>query len=327
MRRMKRCFVILACIVLTIVVLSCGLLARRRALRQQSIAHPAPATQSGVHTLQHGSYLRTYYLHVPPSLPTNRSVPLVLAFHGGGGQGKSTEGLTGFSKIADQQGFIVVYPDGVNRQWRDQRESTAVDKAVDDVGFASALIDQLSQTFQIDPNRIYSTGISNGAGFSYRLACELSGKIAAIGPVAGAMGVQAASLCKPTHPVAVIDFHGTADPIIHYTGGVVTVGKNASLLLSTPDTVARWRQIDGCPPPGSAQGLPRSNTSDTTTVDRQLTGPCASGTAVDAYTINGGGHTWPGGPQYLPTFVVGKVSHQLIATDLIWDFFVRHPKQ
>ncbi|MBA3944881.1 MAG: esterase [Herpetosiphonaceae bacterium] len=327
MRRMKRCLVILVCIFMTIVVLSCGLLARRRALRQQSIAHPAPATQSGVHTLQHGTYLRTYELHVPPSLPANRPVPLVLVFHGGSGQGKSTEGLTGFNQTADKQGFIVAYPDGVGRRWRDQPELTPDDKAVDDVGFASALIDQISHTFQIAPNRIYSTGISNGAGFSYRLACELSDKIAAIGPVAGAIGVEEVSHCNPPHPVAVIDFHGTADPIIHYTGGVVTMGKNAPTLLSTPDTVARWRQIDGCPPPGPTETLPRINTADTTSVDRQLTGPCRDDTAVDAYTINGGGHTWPSGPQYMPAFVVGKVSRQIIATDLIWDFFSRHPKQ
>ncbi len=294
---------------------------------QQPPSSPSQPLQSGTQTLQHGNYPRSYELHVPPSLPANQPVALVLVFHGGAGSGKSTERLTNFSAMADQQGFVVAYPDGVGRQWHDQPDTTPEAKAIDDVGFISALIDRLSQAFRIDSNRVYATGISNGAGLSYRLACELSGKIAAIGPVAGALGVTEVNQCHPDHAVAVIDFHGTGDPVINYNGGTVKLGKNPPVLLSTPDTIARWRQIDGCPAPGQAQALPHRDAADTTHVERQLSGSCRAGTAVDAYIIAGGGHTWPGGPQYLPERAVGKVNKDINATDLIWNFFAQHPKQ
>ncbi|MBA3945876.1 MAG: esterase [Herpetosiphonaceae bacterium] len=298
-----------------------------QAPQQPPASNPSQPLQSGTQTLQHNNYNRSYELHVPPSLPANQPVALVLVFHGGAGSGKTTERLTNFSAMADKQGFVVVYPDGVGREWHDQPDTTPEAKAIDDVGFVSALIDRLSQAFRIDPNRVYSTGISNGAGLSYRLACELSGKIAAIGPVAGALGVTEAAQCHPDHPVAVIDFHGTGDPIIDYNGGAVKAGRNPPVLLSTPDTVARWRQIDGCPAPGQTQTLAHHDAADTTRLKQQLTGPCKAGTAVNAYTIVDGGHTWPGGSQYLPVARVGRVNKDINATDAIWNFFAQHPRQ
>ncbi|MBA3943734.1 MAG: hypothetical protein H0X37_04140 [Herpetosiphonaceae bacterium] len=291
---------------------------------QPSMVSGQPSMVSGTYSLQHGNYLRTYVLHVPPSLPVGQSVPLVLVFHGAGGSGKSTEGLTNFSAMADQQGFVVAYPDGVGHVWRAKPETTPEDLAVDDLGFTSALIDQLSQAFQIDPNRIFASGISNGAGFSYRLACEMSSRISAIGPVAGAITGTEAAQCHPDHPVAVIDFHGTADPIINYNGGVPSIGKSSAPLLSTPDTVALWRQIDGCPATVQNQAQPHLDPADTTSVDEQSDGPCLAGTAVNAYAIIGGGHTWPGGPQYAPVSSIGKTTHDINATSLIWSFFASH---
>ncbi len=316
MNRTQRLRLVLFYCALIVLAQSCA------SLKQSSL----PAMQNGSHTLQHGTYQRSYYLHVPPSLPPNQPLSLVLVFHGGGGQGKGMEGISGFSALADKQGFIVAYPDGVGHRWRTYPEATPEHKAVDDVGFTSALIDQLSQMFQIAPERIYAAGISNGAAFSFRLACELSSRIAAIGTVAGALSGLEASHCKPDHAVAVIDFHGTADPIIRYDGGVVRGAENAEPLLSTPDTITHWRQIDGCPSVDQRVALPHSTSADTTSVEEQASEACKGGTAVVAYTINDGGHTWPGGPQYLPVVLIGKTNRDIMATDLIWDFFRRHPR-
>src|SRR5262249_8322287 len=132
-------------------------------------------------TIQFGGLQRTYHLHVPPSYTGQKATPLVFVFHGGGGNGEDAGSLTGFSQCSDQKGFLVVYPDGVDQHWNDGRGTTPPEQqGVDDVGFVSALLEQLAQTLYVDPKRVYATGMSNGAIFTQRLGCELSEKIAAI---------------------------------------------------------------------------------------------------------------------------------------------------
>src|SRR5208282_2572641 len=167
-----------------------------------------------------GQQGRTYLLHLPPVYDGKRLLPLVIVLHGGGGNAPGAVRMTGFSEKADKGGFVVVYPNGSGRlktrllTWNSGNCcGYALDNNVDDVGFIRALIDELVKTRSIDPKRVYATGMSNGGMMTYRLGCELSDKIAAIAPVAGALSVEN---CQPTNPVSVIIFHGTADEHVLY---------------------------------------------------------------------------------------------------------------
>ncbi len=277
-------------------------------------------------TLQVGNVQRTYYLHVPASYDAAKPTPLVLAFHGGGGTGKGMVALTGFSTLSDQKGFIVAYPDAIDKHWNDGR---VVNPTVDDVTFVSGLVEHLAGTLNIDRKRVYATGISNGGIFSNKLGCELSGQLAAIGPVAGTLAENDAAHCAPKQPVSVIAFHGTDDPLVPFNGGTVRssdIGGIGGNVLSASDTAAHWAKFDGCTGTPALSDLPDADTRDGTRVQRVTLGSCQGGNEVVLYMITGGGHTWPGGLQYLPALVIGRTSRDIDATQLIWEFFAGHPK-
>jgi len=294
---------------------------------------PTAAVSGGVfltgdsnQTLQVGEVQRTYLLHVPASYDGTKSVPLVLAFHGALGTGLGMSRLTAFSALSDRKGFVVAYPDGLNRQWNDGRPTRLLSlRNADDVQFVSTLVEHLSQTLHIDPKQVYATGISNGAMLSHRLACELSDKIAAIGPVAGTIPQHLAGTCAPQIPVSVIMFHGTEDPLVPFNGGAI-LSDPLSRVLSASDTALHWAKLNGCPIWPQIATEPGANPADGTYIQRGVYGPCPNGSEVVLYTIEGGGHTWPGGVQYLPERIIGKTSRNINATEVIWDFFEQHPK-
>jgi len=176
-------------------------------------------------TIRSGGVERTYHIHLPQAAQSGRTLPLVLVFHGGGGTGMGAARLYGFNQLAEAQGFAVIYPEGRDRRWNDGRGATDGQwlntVLVDDVGFVSALIDHLADTLPIDPRRVYATGMSNGGILSHRLACELSGKIAAIAPVAGTIAAPEAPRCALKAPVSVVEFHGTEDRFVPYGGGEI----------------------------------------------------------------------------------------------------------
>jgi polyhydroxybutyrate depolymerase len=268
---------------------------------------------------------RTYLLHLPPSYDSRKPAPLVLVFHGGRGSGKRVARMTGFSRLADEKGFIVVYPDGLDGHWNDGRPRPG-ESPPDDVAFISTLIDRLGTLLAIDRKRVYATGISNGAIFAQRLGCELPDKIAAIAPVAGTLARDLAGKCRPSQSVSVLMIHGTADAFVPYGGGEVR-GDIGGRVLSVKETAAMWAQANGCVDaapqeqmlaPKSASGLP---------VRRETWGPCKAGTDVVVYTVEGGGHTWPGAPApRAMARVVGPTSQDFDATRVIWEFFELHPK-
>ena len=179
---------------------------------------PQPPPAGEPRTLQAGGVTRRYFLYLPATWHRGRPAPLVLVFHGGGGRASGIAPHTGFSRLAEREGFVVAYPQGLNGRWNDGRGYAATH---DDVGFVRALLDTLGREFGIDPRRVYATGISNGAMFSYRLACDLPGVFAAVAPVAGAMPADLAPACAHTQPVSVLAFQGTADPLMPYAGGGV----------------------------------------------------------------------------------------------------------
>jgi polyhydroxybutyrate depolymerase len=283
-----------------------------------ALAQSTPANQS--RTLRVGDITRTYLLHIPVSLDRSAPAPVVLVLHGAGGRGAGFARHTGFSELADEQGFIAVYPDGIRRRWNDGRTSGL---SQDDVGFIRSLLDTLGAEFAVDTRRIYATGISNGAMFSYRLACDLPDTFAAIAPVAGALPADLASRCTQAEPVAIAAFQGTADRFVPYLGGAVV--QRRGRVLSAEETMAFWARVDGCSLSPTSALEPDRAPDDGTRVRRSDYPGCGKDRELVLYTIEGGGHTWPGGPS-VARLVVGRVSRDIDATPTIWDFFARHPK-
>jgi polyhydroxybutyrate depolymerase len=266
-----------------------------------------------------GNLTRQYLFHAPANLADGKPAPLVLVFHGGGGHDWNMPGFTHFDALADENSFYVAYPDAIDGNWNDGREISQND----DVSFVRALIDDLEKSYPVDSRRIYATGISNGGFFSNRLACDLTDKIAAIASVAATMPETLVPICKPSRPISVLYMQGTDDPLVPIDGGKVGFirGRNRGTCISLNAAAQFWRDHDG----GAHAAYEVSDlpdlVNDGTHVHRQAWTGGKNNTEVVVYTIKGGGHTWPGGPQYLPKLVVGKASQNLDATRTIWAFF------
>jgi len=268
---------------------------------------------------------RSYLVHVPPSYDGSKPFPVVLAFHGGLSRAESLIQESGLNEKADAAGFIAVYPNGTSRYGRLLTWNAgnccgyAVRQNVDDVGFVKALLDDLAGIASIDSKRIYATGYSNGAMMAYRLASELSDRIAAIAPVAGPMGT---ATCKPKRPVPVVHFHGTDDGYAPFAGGRVDFGFSTVNFYSVDHSIRAWVKANVCPEkPVVADEPDRSD--DGMSVERRTYGPGEDGAEVVLMVIKGGGHTWPGRTPPLAQF--GKSTKDISANDLMWDFFQKHP--
>lgn len=287
-------------------------------------AQPLAPGQS-TRTLEVDGQKRSYIVHVPTGYDRTRPAPVVLAFHGAAMNGSMMAWASGLSQKADAAGFLVVYPNGTGRNgvfliWNAGGfRGPGADRWPDDVKFVQELLKDLATVANIDQCRIYATGISNGGMMCYRLAAELSGRIAAIAPVAGTIATDQP---RPERPVSVIHFHGTADTLVPFQGPTESSAKFLHF-QSVPETIRTWAAIDGCPPKPRITELP-DTVDDGTRVRREYYGPGTGGAEVVLYVIDGGGHTWPGHPW--PTALLGKATQDISANDLIWEFFQRHPR-
>jgi polyhydroxybutyrate depolymerase len=201
-------------------------------------------------SFEHAGRERSHLLHAPPQTGS-RPLPLVLAFHGGGGNGRGFQRYAGLDPLADRDGFLVAYPNGTHR-WFDERLLTwnagsccgfASDAAVDDAGFALGVVEDVAAQTAVDRARVYATGHSNGAMMSYRLAAEASDRIAAIAPVAAAPALDA----LPTRPVPVLHVHSVDDPRALFAGGVRESFGRETRHRPVESELARWRERYGCP--------------------------------------------------------------------------------
>jgi polyhydroxybutyrate depolymerase len=234
---------------------------------------------------------RSYRLHAPSSLDTTQLAPLLVVLHGATGNAGRVELRYHWDSLSDRDGFFVVYPQGVHDQW-----NAALDPhATDDVNFLSTLIDHLVRTFSVDPDRVYIAGMSNGGAMTYRIGCALADRIAAIAPVEATNPG-----CRPARPVSMVAVHGLADHQVSFG--------------SAQRSIAAWGDSDGCPA--------NSQTRRTGRVTHSVWAPCAAGTAVELYAVDGSGHEWPGSSPPLPGH--DPPSHDLDATQVIWDFFRQH---
>lgn len=287
-----------------------------------AMATPAHADETG-HILS-GGVTRSYLIHLPPALPAHPG--LILAFHGGGGTAAGMARLTGFDTLADAQHFIVVYPQGLGRHWHDGRVPAA--GRPDDVAFIAALIARLRAQYHVDPARIYATGMSNGAIFSNFLGCRLAGELAAIAPVAGTLAAGMTPPCSPARPLSVLLIDGTADPIVPFAGGDVRNFHHRGVgggVTGGPATARFWMQADGCGGLSAPDNLPPVRPDDPTRLEESHATACPGGIAVRFIAVQGAGHVWPGGTQYLPRFIIGPGSWQMNASAEIVSFFLAHP--
>ena len=239
---------------------------------------------------------------------------------------KLTEGK--FNRIADGDGAIIVYPDGLGRGWNDGRtdlKSKAIAEQVDDIGFLGALPREISSRFPVDTTRVFATGISNGGLMSYRLACDAADVFAAVAPVAANMSVEIAPRCHPAREVSMLVINGTDDPIMPWNGGTIRVLWAArGTVLSTQATADRWIELDRCEPLREIGEVVDQDPGDGTSLVKH-SARCASRADVTLFEIRGGGHTWPDGLPYLGPRIVGRVSRELNASEQIWEFFRQHP--
>lgn len=313
-----------------------------------------PPTEPGKHTCAMPGYDdRDFDLYLPATA-RDGPAPLVLNLHGGGGNKNqadrngcpdgddTSEGC--LSRVIGQDGAIMVAPNGTAgdianvRTWSagggvDEYRcvgEAACDPSIDDVVYFGALLDSLADIVDYDPARVYATGISNGAAMSYRLACDLAGRITAIAPIAGANAAEVHPGCSPAEPVSVLHFHGTEDPCWRYEGGapecptgqpeLIHVSVQGSLVGD--DVQEGFVAKNGCATEPTVTPLPDTEDDDTTSEQLVWSG-CQGGAEVQHIKITGGGHTWPQGWPYLDESTVGRVAQDFSANEMLWAFFQR----
>ncbi|HMM81151.1 MAG TPA: PHB depolymerase family esterase [Pyrinomonadaceae bacterium] len=288
----------------------------RRAEQQQSPAGTREIDVNGVK--------RSYILHLPSGYKKGSSLPLVIAFHGGGGNAQNMVRMSGFSEKADKENFVVAYPNGAGRMGNALLTFNAVGccaftmrNNVDDAAFISKLIDSLVAEYGVDRSRVYLTGFSNGAMISSYLAAKLSDKIAAAAPVSGSIF---ASSPRPAGKVAILLIHGTSDTAVPYDGGMSQRAQiepaQSEPYKSVKDGAAYWSKNSGC------RSVPEKSVKGNITTEKYV--GCAPQSDVEVILIKGGLHAWPGGNKGRDE--ADEPSKDLNATDVIWDFFKQHHK-
>ncbi len=259
---------------------------------------------------------RSYLLHVPRSYDASKATSLVISMHGAGLWGVAQKDMSRWNDVSDAEGFIVVYPSGHGghgiRVWHVEPHNT---RGHDNV-FIAELIDTLRARYNIDNNRVYANGLSNGGGMSFGLSCALADRIAAVGLV-GSAQTEPWSSCTDTSAVPMINFHGTDDRFAAYKGGSSWVLPSNRAFPSQLVWTTHWAERNRC------QHRP-VDLAITATVTRRTYSQCARGADVVLYTIKDGGHTWPGGGLQ-PAWFAGTTDTSIDASRIMWKFFVEHP--
>lgn len=280
-------------------------------------------------TLTHDGRRRTYLVHVPPVADAS-PLPVVIAFHGGGGNASGFRDYAGLDAVADRERFIVVYPNGTGLLRRvlltfnagNNCCGWARNQQVDDVGFAAALVDDLAGRTSIDRRRVYVTGHSNGAMMAYRVAAERADLVAAVVAVAGAMSLDDFA---PSRPVPVMHVHSVDDPRALYGGGVGPPFPGTSSRVThapVQDGLDRWLARNGCPTEPTVaevrRGVARAPDADHTAT-RLVYGPCETGAEVVHWKLTGAGHGWPGSTTGRER-IVGPATTVINAAEEVWAF-------
>ncbi len=294
--------------------------------RMQRRETPVPSGSKLIN-LEHDGRKRYYLIHVPPQYDRTQQLSLVLVFHGGGGNPAQIERQVGFDQMADKDGVIVVYPGGSSPNFKDKFltwntllcNTYADNENIDDISFVLDVIEDVRSKYRIDPRKVYATGMSQGAMMSYRLACEASDKIAAIGPVSGA---HITANCHPSRPVSVISFSGMKDARVLYDGGAGPSDLHVvGAVDSAPAIASFWAKHNGLSlNPSLEKRIGRAHAL--------VYGPGPSGTEVVFWTLEDGGHRWPGVSPENQKFHLKQepANMDVDAPQLIWEFFKKHSR-
>ena len=280
------------------------------------------AQQTLYKTMIHDNVSREYIVYIPANYNESSPAPLMLNFHGLNSNGSVHMVL--FNKmrpIADTAGFIAVYPTGLplpalnNSLHWNVGSWTESSSTSDDIGFTEAIIDSIAKDYNIDLDRVYSCGYSNGGFFSFELACQLSDKIAAIGSVAGSMSMKTYTTCNPTHPTPIVSINGTSDDVVYYNGG--NSYENGSKSLPTVNEY--WTNLNKLDS-HEISSLPNINTSDNSTVELTRYFNGENCTSVEHYKVIGGKHHWP------RSLVYPTANKDINPSKIIWDFVSKFDK-
>ena len=267
---------------------------------------PSTAQSVTIGTITIDGLERKYRLAIPSNHNINSPTPLVFNMHGFGSTAAEQEFYADMNRIAEREGFIICYPEGIANAWN---VGWTFGSQADDVKFVDQLSDFLIQEYNIDNQKIYACGMSNGGFMSYRLACELNNKIAAIASVTGSMAPDYVDSCNPGREVPVLQFHGTADNTVLYNG-------LEDVNIPIDSLIGIWVSNNSCSTIADTVAIDDINTADNSTVSRIHYADCAGDSEVLFYKIEGGGHTWPG------AFLnIGITNQDIKASELIWEFF------
>lgn len=293
----------------------------------KAIAQTTPFTMpiaSG--SLMHQDKQRRYLLYTPSTYRPTEKTPLILAFHGYKGSSFQMMQMTGLNELAEKEGFLVLYPNAIRTQW--YTASGPSDMKDEDVTFIKALLQKIQGERNIDPQRIYATGFSNGGFFTQRLACEMSDQIAAFATVAATIGVPLTETCHPSRPIPIQIINGTDDPIILWKGQIrrVKYAFRDAKITSVPQAVHFWQQQNMCSPFPKEKLVVHTALNQTGAQLSEYPN-CKSPSAVEQVILYKGGHTWPGSTYKVPIehLIVGRQSMDIDANQVIWDFFKAHP--
>lgn len=268
------------------------------------------AQESIQKSLDHDEMERSFLLYVPDTYSSEEAAPLVFNFHGYTSNAYDQMHYGDFRSIADTAGFILVHPQGTKLDGKTHWNvgGWTMASTTDDVGFTKAMIEAISKEYNIDQERIYATGMSNGGYMSFLLACQLSERMAAVASVTGSMTPQTFNSCQPKHPIPILQIHGTADEVVPYQGLIWT--------QSIKQVLDYWTEFNNCTIKSETYTLPDRDPEDGSTVSKSQYNVCDNGALVTHYKVNGGGHTWPGN---------GKkkkgTNNDFNAAQTIWEFF------
>ena len=264
-------------------------------------------------TIVHDGIVRSYKLYIPSIYSGNIAVPLLFNFHGYTSNSNEQMIYGNFRNIADTANFLVVHPQGT----LDVNNTTHFNvgwggSSVDDVGFTEALLDSLSAAYSIDQNRIYAVGMSNGGFMSFKLACELSNKIAAVGSVTGSMTPSTLGNCNASHPMPIIQIHGTTDPTVPYNG-------SAGWTASVTNVLNHWATFNNCSSVPTVVNVPNTNALDGSTVEKYTYENGDNCSEVVHFKVTNGQHTWPGS-----IINLAGTNYDINASVEIWNFLSKY---